>query len=209
MRSPATFRAAIDAVPPADRDEWLDRVLGLGELPEDDPELPSGCVPYLPSSVDTLLRVVDRVPIRATDVIVDVGAGVGRAGAFLHLVTGASVIGLEIQPRLVRASRELAARIAAPQMKCVEGDAAHLATYITIGSIFFLYCPFSGDRLAKVLAGLEPIARTRPIRVCCVDLPMPPCPWLAAESFGPDLEVYRSTLLPENVMSGVAVRMRA
>jgi hypothetical protein len=29
-----------------------------------------------------------------------------------------------------------------------------------------------------VLDGLEAIAATRAIRVCAVDLPMPPCPWL-------------------------------
>ncbi|HVH43457.1 MAG TPA: hypothetical protein VM925_13980 [Labilithrix sp.] len=195
MRDPASFRAALVGVPPTDRDEWLDRVLGLGELPEDDPELPSGCVPYLPCSVDALLRVVEQASVRASDVVIDVGAGLGRACAFLHLITGASVIGLEIQPRLVLGSRELAARLLVSQMACIEGDAANLATYMTIGSIFFLYCPFSGERLAKLVAGLEPIARTRTIRVCCVDLPIPPCPWLVPEPpLAPDLAVYRSTL---------------
>ena len=63
-----------------------------------------------------------------------------------------------------------------------------------IGSVFFLYCPFSGDRLTKVLAGLESIARTRVIRVCCVDLPLPSCPWLAPEpQRWRDLAIYRST----------------
>jgi hypothetical protein len=78
----------------------------------------------------------------------------------------------------------------------IQGDAAQLTGSITIGSVFFLYCPFSGDRLEKLLDDLESIARTRPIRVCCVDLPLPPRPWLtfAAPPSG-DLTVYRSTLL--------------
>ena len=64
---------------------------------------------------------------------------------------------------------------------------------MVIGSVFFLYCPFSGARLAEVLAALELLARTRPIRVCCVDLPLPPCAWLtpAAPPDG-DLVIYRS-----------------
>jgi SAM-dependent methyltransferase len=194
-RDPASFRAALLGVPPTDRDEWLGRVLGLGEIPDDDPQLPSGCVPYLPCSVDALLRVVDQARVRPSDVVVDIGAGVGRAAAFLHLITGAATIGLEIQPRLVLASRELAARLRASRMSFIQGDAANLAQYMTNGSIFFLYCPFSGERLAKLLACLEPIARTRNIRVCCVDLPIPPCSWLFPEPLlWPDVAMYRSTL---------------
>jgi hypothetical protein len=193
VRDPGAFRAALLDVPPSDRDEWLNLVLRLGELPDDDPRLPTGCVPYLPSSVDVLLRVVERASIRADDVFVDVGAGLGRAGALVHLVSGASVIGVEIQPRLVAASRELAARLGIPQWTSVEGDAAELAASLAAGSIFFLYCPFGGERLTKLLAGLEAIARTRTIRVCCLDLPLPPCPWLTPQlPLSPDLAVYRS-----------------
>lgn len=195
VRDPASFRAALLAVPKVDRDAWVDRALGLGELPDDDPDLPRGCVPYLPSPVDVLLRVVDHAPVRAHDVVVDVGAGPGRAGAFLHLMTGASVIGIEIQPRLVLASRELAARLRIPHVACIQGDAAGVVTNVATGSVFFLYCPFSGARLEKVLAGLEPIARTRTFRVCFADLPIPPCPWLVrAAPFAPDLAIYRSKL---------------
>jgi len=62
--------------------------------------------------------------------------------------------------------------------------------------VFFLYCPFSGARLERVLDDLESIARTREIRVCCVDLPLPPRAWLAlAAPPSGDLAVYRSTLL--------------
>lgn len=198
LHDPASFRAALLSVPPGERDDWVDRVLGLGELPDDDPELPAGCVPYLPCSVDALLRVIEQARVRASDVFVDVGSGLGRAAALVHLLTGASVIGLEIQPRLVLAARDLAARLLLSRASYVEGDAAELAGFITIGSIFFLYCPFSGDRLAKVVADLESIARTRTIRVCCVDLPMPACPWLVPEPpIAPDLAVYRSTLCEE------------
>lgn len=76
------FRAALLEVPAIDRDAWLDRVLGLGETPDDGP-----------------------------DVVVDVGGGLGRAAALLHLLTGAAVVGLEIQPRLVLGWRNLAARL--------------------------------------------------------------------------------------------------
>jgi SAM-dependent methyltransferase len=194
LRDPSLFRAALLDVPPAERDEWVDCVFGLGELPDDGPELPKGCVPYLPCSVDALLRVVEHAPVRASDVFVDIGSGLGRAAALVHLLTGAGAICLEIQPRLVLSARDLAARLLVSRISCVECDAVKLTGFITIARSF-LYCPFSGEHLAKVLGDLESIAHTRTIRVCCVDLPLPPCAWLTPEvTLGDDLTIYRSTV---------------
>lgn len=191
----AAFRAALLRVPPAARDAWLDHVLGLDALPDDGPELPRGCVPYLPSSVDVLLRLVELAEVGPSDVFVDIGAGPGRAATFVHLLTGASAIGLEIQPALVLAARQLAARLRLPRVPFLEGDAAQLAGAMTLGSVFFLYCPFSGARLTHVLDALEPIARTRALRVCCVDLPLPAVSWLTpVPDPSPELAVYRSTV---------------
>lgn len=189
------FRAALMSVPAHERDAWLDLLLGLGPIPDDGPELPRGCVPYLPCCVDALLRMVEHADVQASDVFVDIGSGVGRAAALVHLLTGAAAIGLEVQPNLVHTARELAARLHGLRYSPVEGDAVRLTGYITIGSIFFLYCPFSGSRLEQVLDDLEPIARTRQIRICCVDLSLPPRPWLTlAAPPCEDLAVYRSTL---------------
>jgi hypothetical protein len=86
------------------------------------------------------------------------------------------------------------------RVSIVHGDAAKLVGFIPIGTVFFLYCPFSGDRLVKLLADLEPIARTRLIRVCCVDLPLPPCRWLTlTPQHARDLAIYRSTIHDERI----------
>ncbi len=193
MHDPAFFRWELLGVAPNDRDAWLDRVCGLRELPDDGPQLPRGCVPYIPCSVDVVLRAVEQASIQASDVFVDVGAGVGRAAALVHLLTGASVVGIEIQPGLVRAFRDLMARLVISGASCIEGDAAKLTSLASLGSVFFLYCPFGEERLAKVLAGLEDIAQTQTIRVCCVDMPPLARPWLTPEPSPPgDLVVYRS-----------------
>jgi SAM-dependent methyltransferase len=187
------FRAAVVDVPAPERDAWLDLVLGLDGLPDDGPELPRDCVPYWPCSVDVLLRMVDEAEVRPADVFVDVGAGLGRALLFVHLLTGAAAVGVEVQPALVRAARDLASRLHLSRVSFIEGDAAALGGSLTAGSVFFFNCPFSGARLAKVLDGLEHVARTKALRVCCVTLPLPPRPWLTPGSEGDgDLVIYRS-----------------
>jgi len=191
-RDPSRFRAMLGGLPPRARDGCVDQALGLDGLPADGPALPTGCVPYLPCPVDVLLRVVEHAPVRAADVFVDVGSGLGRAAALVHLLTGARAVGLEIQPSLVAAARALATRLRLPELSFAEGDAPELASAFGGGSVFFLYCPFSGDRLETFLARLEPIARTRAIAVCCVDLPLPPRDWLTlASAPSPELAIYR------------------
>jgi hypothetical protein len=196
--TPDVFRAALADIPQGERDAWLDLVLGIDELPGDRAELPRGCAPYIPCSVSVLVQMIERAQVRPSDVFVDIGSGLNRPGALTHLLTGAAAIGIEIQSELVRASREIATGLNASRLSVVEGDAARLAGFISIGSVFFLYCPFTGARLTRVLDDLGLIARTRPIRVCCVDMPSLSCSWLASVSLPPgSLAVYRSTVHPE------------
>ena len=63
----ASFRAALLDVAPLDRDEWVDVAFGLGPLPDDGPDLPRGCVPYLQCRVDSLLRAIELASIDASD----------------------------------------------------------------------------------------------------------------------------------------------
>jgi SAM-dependent methyltransferase len=190
---PDAFRAALLNVAPTERDAWLDRVLGLGDAPDDGSDLPRGCVPYLPCSVDALLRIVDRARVTSSDVFVDIGSGLGRATACVHLLTGAEAIGIEIQSALVRAARDLAASLMLSRVAYVEGDAGTHLGVIPAGSVFFLYCPFSGDRLVNALGELEAIGRSRSIRLCCLDVPLPACPWLTLEGRPDrDLTMYRN-----------------
>jgi hypothetical protein len=206
--NPREFRDALLGIPAGERDAWVDRVLGLDGLPPDGPALPAGGVPYLPCSVEVLLRVIDEAPVRATDVFVDVGAGPGRAIALVHLLTGADAIGIEVQPELARAANGLAGRLGLPRVRCIEGNAATVVASMVAtltGSpvreaVFFFYCPFSGARLAKVLDDLQPIAVARQLRLCCVDLPLPPRSWLTRQpGRGGELEIYRSALAQPSV----------
>ncbi len=190
--TPAQFRGALAEVPPGERDGWVDRLLGIASPPEDGPDLPSGGVPYLPCAIDALWRLTEHAPVGPGDVFVDVGSGLGRAAIVVHLLTGATAIGVEIQRPLVTAARALADRLHLQSVSFIEGDGARLGDRLQNGTVFFLYCPFSGARLAQLLTNLAPIARQRPICVCCVDLPLPACEWLTPmPPMWPDLVIYR------------------
>ncbi|MBX3221400.1 MAG: hypothetical protein KF795_12825 [Labilithrix sp.] len=83
-------------------------------------------------------------------------------------------------------------------MATVHGDAADLVRYMTLGTVFFFYCPFGGERLARVMDALRPLARVRPLRLCFVDMPPPDLPWLAEDPTPPggfDPVVLRRTQL--------------
>lgn len=193
--TPATFDAALSEVPPQDREEWLDLIWDIDEVPADDADLPRGCVPYLPCAVATVLDAVYQAAVTCDDVFVDVGSGVGRAALLAHLKTGAGCIGLEIQSVLARTAQGRADWLRLSRLRFVEGDAADMARFITIGTVFFLYCPFGGDRLRRFLDGVADIALTRAIRICCVDMPPLEAPWLArAPSTSSRVDVYQSTL---------------
>ncbi len=173
----SSFRAQLLAVPPLERDAWVDRTLGFAEVPDDGPSLPRDGVPYLPAPVASVLQFVERAKLGSHDVVVDVGAGVGRAALLIHLLTGARCIGVEIQPTLVRIARERASAV-----QFVEGDAAHCPE----ADAYFLYCPFSGARLDRWLDA----HRARVIG--CVDMPVLRREWLRAEP-GDAVDLYWSS----------------
>lgn len=158
---------------PDTRERWLDRLLGIEDLVDDGDDLPPGCVPYLPCSIDLLLRTIERAPVTPRDVFVDVGSGLGRAIALVHLLTGTAAVGLEIQQGLARQAQAIAARLQLDRVRTLRGDAEQLIGRMHAGTVFFFYCPFGGARLARTLAALRPLAVARPLTLCLVDLPPP------------------------------------
>ncbi|HEV8550378.1 MAG TPA: hypothetical protein VGQ57_15145 [Polyangiaceae bacterium] len=186
------LRASLEALPNRERDAWLDSVLGIDAFPPDGADLPRSCTPYLPCSVDVLLRTVERARITSEDVFVDIGSGVGRVAVLVHVLTGAAAVGLEVQRALVEQSRALAETLSVTRVATIEGDAAEMVKLVPLGTVFFLYCPFSGARLERVLHHLEAMARARTIRICCVQLPALEREWLKLVSADEELSIYRS-----------------
>lgn len=191
--SPARVRAALADIPPASRDAWFDAVWDLEGTIDDEPGLPRGCVPYLPCAVATLVEALEVLDVGPDDVFVDVGAGPGRALAFAHLFTGATGVGLEIQPTLNAAALVRARALGLEtRLRFVEGDAAGLVEEEPSATVWFLYCPFDHRRLERFLAGVESLAQDRQRRLLCVDMPPIERAWLEpVPTRGPELCAYR------------------
>jgi SAM-dependent methyltransferase len=181
------------SIPFVERDAWIDEMLGIEQPPpEDIPNLPRGSVPYLPCGVDEILATVIEVPVCSDDVLVDLGSGLGRVAILAHLLTGARARGVEIQAPLVASARARCAELGLADVSFVEADAADTELD---GSIFFLYAPFNGQMLARVLSGLEDVARRRPIVLCAVGLEFRGVPWLAPRKTARvSLTIYESCL---------------
>lgn len=177
------------SIPALERDAWVDETLGL-EAPPPDVDLPRGAVPYLRCGVDEIIATVREVPIRSSDDFVDLGSGMGRVAILAHLLSGARASGIEIQEHLVRGAKARSAELALPAVSFVHANAADVELR---GSIFFLYAPFNGEMLRRVLERLESASRRRPIVVCAVGVEFRDVAWLSPrETTSPSLAIYDS-----------------
>jgi SAM-dependent methyltransferase len=147
--TPEIFRSILDDIPPRERDGWLDLLWDLDEIPDDDPALPRGCVPYLPCAVATVLEAVQRASVTRDDVFVDVGSGIGRTAFLANLLTGAGCIGLEIQPALVEAARGRAAWLNLDRTRFVEGCCGATPVHHHRNRLLSLLSVWPGPRPAR------------------------------------------------------------
>jgi hypothetical protein len=185
----AALRELLRSVPFGERDVWVDELLGLPELPVDVSDLPRGAAPYLPSGVDEIVAMTEEAPLGPCDELVDLGSGLGRVVILAHLLSAARASGVEIQSSLVENARSCSAGLALDGVSFVHGNAADLELD---GSIFYLYAPFHGEMMTRVVRRLEAVARRRPIIVCAVGLEFHE-PWLRARKTScPSLTLYDS-----------------
>jgi hypothetical protein len=171
----AALHEMIGALPWTERDAWVDELLEIESHVRDVPDLPRGAVPYLPCGVDEILAMVSEVPLTPCDELVDLGAGLGRVAILGHLLSGARTLGIEIQPPLVESARACCAALGLDDVAFLQGDAAEMDLD---GSVFFLYSPFNGAMLARVIDRLRAVARLRGITVCTVGMELPDIRWL-------------------------------
>jgi SAM-dependent methyltransferase len=163
-------------VPPSERDRVLEERLGI--VADSGSAAPPGdeLIGYHPSGVAPIVRALAEVPVTEHDVFVDLGAGLGKVVLLAALLTGATARGIEIQPALVGRAREAAARLKL-DVRFEVGDARDAD--LDDGTVFFLYLPFTGGVLSRMLDRLRTVAERRRIVVCALGIDLDRTDWLA------------------------------
>lgn len=130
---------------------------------------------YQPTPVRHILEMIRLSKLRAEDVLIDLGSGLGHVPILASILTGARAVGIEINTALVNSARACAHCLRLDRVEFFEVDAreADLAD----GTLFFLYTPFTGSILENVLQRLPQKSAHRPIRICTLG----PCAHVIAE----------------------------
>jgi len=156
---PAGAREGFDA-----RDELIAGVLQLAPPAAAQVCLDAEMVSYQPTPARHVLELLQRTALRADDVLVDLGAGLGHVPLLVALCSPARGLGIEIEPTYVQCAREAASalRLSRARFECCDVRDADLSA----GTVFYLYTPFRGALMDRILAQLRAEAATRHIRVC-------------------------------------------
>jgi hypothetical protein len=145
-------------------DGLVDGILGLDTF-RGEPSLADRDYVHLEDTpVRVLLDLLDHVALGPGDVFVDLGSGLGRAVALVHLLSNVPCEGIEVQPEYWAYSRGVAAVLGLAEVTFQKADAREAD--LSRGTVFYLFTPFKGRILRDVLDRLRAEARSRPITVC-------------------------------------------
>jgi hypothetical protein len=142
-----------------------------------DPEM----VPYQPTPARHIFSMIRLTALSASDVVVDLGCGLGHVSLLVAVCMRAQCVGIELQASYVERARQCARRLKLKNVSFLHQDAR--AADLSAGTVFYLHTPFTGSILARVLERLRREANARSIRICTYG----PCtpvvaqePWLEA-----------------------------
>jgi len=119
---------------------------------------------YQPTPARIVLEMVERADFRQHDVFYDIGSGLGQVSILVHLLSGVRAKGVEVEPAYCDYARRCASELNLSQVQFINLDARE-ADY-SDGTVFFLYTPFEGRMLERVLERLRDESTKRSIRLC-------------------------------------------
>ena len=119
---------------------------------------------YQPTPARIVLDLVDRLSLSSTDLFYDLGSGLGRVVITAALVSSAHMRGVEFEPAYCEYAQRHARALGLANVSFVNADAREVR--YADGTVFFLYTPFKGTILQRVVQLLQFEARQRKIRVC-------------------------------------------
>lgn len=119
---------------------------------------------YQPTPARHILDLVATCRLSDDDLLVDLGSGLGHVPFLVSILTGASALGVELQPAYVVSARQCARSLNLRRARFVAEDAR--VTDLSDGTVFYLFSPFSGSILRDVVCQLWRQSRSRQFRIC-------------------------------------------
>jgi hypothetical protein len=145
-------------------DDLVSGVLQFESPAEEPRTFGSESVFYQPTPARHIFHLITAAEITDTDTLIDLGSGLGHVSLLASICTGATSIGIELDPVWVASAAKCAQKLNLRNVSFLTQDARQAD--FSAGSVFYLYTPFTGTTLASVLESLRNQAARRPIRVC-------------------------------------------
>lgn len=163
-------------------DELVTGILQLRSPDATDYVLEPEMVFYQPTPVRHILHLVAMAAPSPSEILVDIGSGLGHVPLLISILTGIRTVGVEVDASLVVSARQCAGALGLRRVEFIQADAR--TTDLSRATIVYLYTPFTGELLRSVIERLRYEASARPIRIATLG----PCTtafacesWLSAQ----------------------------
>jgi hypothetical protein len=120
-------------------------------------------VPYQPTPARAILDLVRQAAVGPEDFLIDLGSGLGLVAMLTALLSGARARGIELEPAYVDYARACATSLNLTGVDFIQADAR--VAPLDHGTVYYLFTPFRGLILERVLGRLRLEAARRPIKI--------------------------------------------
>lgn len=145
-------------------DELIGGVLQLERPGAEVVQLEAEMVHYQPTPARPIFDLIGRIALAESDVLMDLGSGLGHVSLLSAICSEARVIGIELEAAYVDCARRSAEALNLNNVTFIRQDVREAD--LSRGTVFYLYTPFTGMILRAVLDSLRQEAASREIRVC-------------------------------------------
>ncbi|MDQ3281480.1 MAG: class I SAM-dependent methyltransferase [Acidobacteriota bacterium] len=134
-------------------DSFLTELLLHRRLPAETKQREAEMVFYQRTPSRFVLELCASAPLTPNDMFYDIGSGLGEVAILVRLLTDATVKGVEFEPAYCDYAHALAAELNLSGITFLNADARDAD--FSAGTVFFLYTPFTGKLLQRVLDKLR------------------------------------------------------
>lgn len=156
----AALRRCFEELPLLERDHFVEELLGIAYPPLHEPTLARDLVGYSPSGYDEIVYAFDLTQLGPGQRFLDLGCGLGKPVLLAALLTRASSVGIDCNALLCEHGQRSARELGLDEVDFRPGDARDAP--LDEADVSFMYLPFTGDALSRVLARLRAQAQPSP-----------------------------------------------